>query len=124
VTPRRKLGDFGERVARHRLEASGLEVIAANVRVASGEVDLLARDGPDLVFVEVRTRRAGPGAAAETVTPAKLRRMWRCAMDYCEANGRDPDAVRLDMVTIDLDAAGRLQASEHFRGLEIPPDDL
>src|SRR5690606_9519504 len=67
MTAKRQLGDFGERVARHHLEARGFAVTAANVRLPAGEIDLLAHDGSDLVFVEVRTRRAGAGSAAETI---------------------------------------------------------
>jgi putative endonuclease len=120
VTARRDLGNFGERVARHHLESHGLRVLSTNVRVAAGEIDLLASEAGDLVFVEVRTRRAGAGSAAETVTPVKLRRMWQCAMDYCEAKGHDPDAVRLDLVSIDLDGDGRVVSVDHQRGLELP----
>jgi putative endonuclease len=120
VTARKDLGDFGERVAAQRLEASGLAVEARNVRVPSGEIDIVARDGADTVFVEVRTRRASPGTAAETLTQAKLERMWRCAMEYCETAGRDPEQVRLDLVSIDLSDDGRIGAIEHFRGLELP----
>lgn len=120
MTAKRALGDFGERVARHHLEARGYTIIATNVRVPSGEIDLLARDGADLVFAEVRTRRAATGGAAESVTPVKLRRMWQCAMDYCEANGADPEGVRLDLVTLDLDASGHVAAVDLLRGLEVP----
>jgi putative endonuclease len=125
VTAKRDLGDFGERVARHHLEAAGFVVLGTNVRVPSGEVDIVGRDGSDgdLVFVEVRTRRAGAGSAAETVTPVKLLRMWRCAMDYCEQQAQDPDFVRLDLVTLDLDASGAVVAIDRIRGLELPPVD-
>lgn len=119
-TARQDLGDFGERIARHRLEAAGLEVFDAKVRVPSGEIDLLARHGDDLVFVEVRTRRALPGAAAESITPTKLERMWRCAMEYCEREATDPDRARLDLVSIDLAPDGRVHVVEHFPGLEFP----
>ncbi len=121
MTARRSLGDVGERVARHHLEARGLQVTATNVRVASGEIDILASDpsSGDLVFVEVRTRRAAPGLAAESITPAKLRRMWRCAMDYCEANARNPETARLDLVTLELDGAGSVVAVDHLAGLEF-----
>ena len=114
------MGDFGERVAAHRLEAAGMTVIGRNVRVPGGEIDIVARDGADLVFVEVRTRRALPGVAAESVDETKLERMWTCAMAYCEREDVDPETVRIDVVSIDLDRAGRVAAVEHFRGVEIP----
>lgn len=120
VTARKALGDFGERVAAHRLEAAGMQVVGRNVRVPGGEIDIVARDGADLVFVEVRTRRALPGAAAESVDEAKLERMWSCAMAYCEREELDPETMRIDVVSIDLDRTGRVAAVEHFRGVEIP----
>ena len=116
MTQKRDLGDFGERIAGHRLEASGMQVVARQVRVPSGEIDLVARDGVETVFVEVRTRRASPGAAAESVTPLKRERMWRCAMEYCEAAAIDPETARLDVVVVEVDGSGRLAHVEHFRG--------
>lgn len=120
MTARQDLGAFGERVAVHRLEAAGMTVVAKNVRVAPGEIDIVATDGTDMVFVEVRTRKAQPGAAAESLTPTKLDRMWNCAMAYCEREGIDPDRARLDLISIDLALDGRAEVVEHFRGLEVP----
>lgn len=118
VTSRRQLGDRGESIAARHLAQAGLELLGANLRTPSGEIDLLARDGADLVFVEVRTRRGTPGAAAESLSTAKVRRMWRCAMEHCEAAGLDPDTARLDAVVIDLGPGGAMV--EHLRGLEVP----
>jgi putative endonuclease len=120
VSARQELGDFGERVAAHRLEALGLQVIARKVRTRGGEIDIVARDGDDVVFVEVRTRRNVPGVAAESLAPLKLRRMWQCAMDYCESAGVAPERARIDVVSIDLGPRGETAHIEHFRGLEIP----
>ncbi len=120
MTRRQRLGAFGERVAAHRLEAAGLEIVARNVRTPSGEIDLVARDGGDVVFVEVRTRRAERGTAAESLDARKLRRMWRCAMEFCEARALDPELVRIDLVSLDIAARDAVAHIEHFRGLEIP----
>ena len=117
VTARQRLGAFGERVAAHRLEAAGMAIVARNVRTRGGEIDFVARDGDDVVFVEVRTRRAAPGASAESLTAAKLARMWQCAMDYCDSNGLAPERARLDVVSIDLGPGGAADVIEHFRGV-------
>lgn len=122
-TRRQRLGAFGERIAAHRLEAAGMAVVARNVRTAGGEIDIVAAEGNDVVFAEVRTRRAVPGLAAESLGPAKLRRMWQCAMEYCEANAIDPARARIDAVSIDLAANGAVAGVEHLRGLEIPDGD-
>ena len=122
MNPRQKLGAFGERVAAHRLEAAGLEIVARNARTPSGEIDLVARDGEDVAFVEVRARRAEPGTAAESLDTRKLQRMWRCAMEYCEEQGLDPERVRIDLVSLDIGARDSVAHIEHFRGLEIPDE--
>lgn len=120
MNARQEFGAFGERVAVHRLEASGMTVLARNLRTPSGEIDIVARDGEDVVFVEVRTRRAIPGLAAESLKADKLRRMWRCAMEYCETAGLGPECARVDVVSIDLGPGGQAAHIEHFRGVEIP----
>lgn len=97
-----------------------MTILGRNVRVPGGEIDILARDGDDLVFVEVRARRSSPGSAAESLHAPKLRRMWNCALAYCEAKNEDPEQVRIDVVSIDLADDGRVAAIEHFRGVEIP----
>ncbi len=119
VTPRRQLGDFGERIAAHRLEATGLRILGRNVRVPAGEIDILAEEGDDLVFVEVRTRKAAEGAASESLNAAKVRRMWRSAMLYCDANDVDPARARLDVVSVDLDGTGRVVEFIHHRALDL-----
>ena len=123
VTARKQLGDFGERVAAHRLESLGMKIVARNVRVGRIEVDLIAQDGDDVVFVEVRTRRGEEGLAAESLGPAKLRRMWQCAIGYCEQQQIAPELARIDVIAIDLDAGGTARAVDHFRGIEIPGDE-
>ncbi len=120
MTDRRKLGDFGERLARTRLEADGCRILATNVRMKAGEIDIVATDGEDTVFVEVRTRRARPGLAAESLDDRKLVRMWECAMQYCDANGVSLECIRIDAISVDLDRGGKVVEMTHFKALEIP----
>ena len=123
MTERKALGDFGERVAAHKLESLGMSIVQRNLRVGRIEVDLLARDGDSLVFVEVRTRRGEAGMATESLDPAKLRRMWQAAMAYCEQQDIDPDGVRLDVVTVEQLSTHGALAVEHYRGIEVPVDE-
>lgn len=97
-----------------------MRIIGRNVRIGRIEADIIAEDGDDVVFVEVRTRRGGDALAAESLTPAKLRRMWQLAIEYCEANAIAPERARIDVVAVDLDANGVAREIEHFRGIEIP----
>ena len=120
MTPRKQLGDFGERVAANRLDAEGMRIVGRNVRVGRIEVDIVAEDGEDLVFVEVRTRRGAAGLAAESLGAAKLRRMWQGALRYCDEHGVVLERARIDVVAVDLDANGAVRDVVHFRGIEIP----
>ena len=68
--------------ARH-LASCGLKIIARNYRSRAGEIDLVCRDGPMLVFVEVRLRRhAGFGGAAASIDAGKQRRIALAAAEY------------------------------------------
>lgn len=76
----RMTGAYYEQQARHHLEQAGLIFQAANVTYQSGEIDLIMRDGPTWVFVEVRFRRnALFGGAAASVTYRKQQRLLRAA---------------------------------------------
>lgn len=74
---------WSELLARRHLEAAGLVFVAANHRERRGEIDLVMRDGPTLVFVEVR-HRAGDshGSAGESLDARKLGRLRRTAELY------------------------------------------
>jgi putative endonuclease len=99
-------GRAGEEEAARFLEARGLEVVARNVRAGGGEIDLVARDGRAVVFVEVKWRRdASRGTPAEAVTPAKRKRLLAAARAWLAGNpaagSRD---VRFDVVAIEGDS--------------------
>lgn len=94
-------GRTAEALAGRFLESRGLTVVARNFRTRRGEIDLVARDGATLVFVEVRFRRsASHGGAAESITPAKQARMVAAAQVYLLRQRGDPpcrfDAILLD----------------------------
>jgi len=102
VDPKR-LGVEGEDLAVRHLEQHRYAILDRNVRLPSGEIDILARQDGDLVFVEVKTRSGeGFGSPAEAVTPAKARQIARCARDYVTAHRLEAVPVRCDVVTVIL----------------------
>ena len=114
VDDRRGLGRHGEELAAQHLMAKGYEIVARNWRCPSGELDLVAREGDSLAFVEVRTRRGRAlGTPEESVTAAKQARL----VDLVEAYVQEHDwmgAYRIDVVAIELDRRGRLLRLDHY----------
>lgn len=106
-TIRMRAGARGEQFAARWLEARGLQILARNVRTRWGECDLVARDGPAVVFVEVKWRgSAAFGAPAEAVDLRKRRRLVRLAAWYCARAGLHDRPVRFDVVAIFAPGAG------------------
>jgi putative endonuclease len=100
---RQELGKSGENLAVAELTAEGYAIDARRYRTRFGEIDIVAHDGDTMVFVEVRRKSGeGCGAAAESVTPDKQRRVVRMAVDYLARHDLyDKCAVRFDVVAID-----------------------
>lgn len=109
---RQNLGKSGENLAALELESRGYAVLERRYRTAHGEIDIIARDGDTMVFVEVRRKSSGEyGTAAESVTRAKQRRVINMAVAYLALHGLyDRCPVRFDVVGIDdlLDGTTRV----------------
>ena len=116
----RRIGAIGEELARYHLEAKGYRVVTTNYRCRWGEIDLIARDGLEWVFVEVRTRRSDAyGGPEESLTNTKARHLILAAQDYlakCEEAGSDPD-WRIDLVAIRLGAGRRVVSIGHLENV-------
>src|SRR5690606_9011733 len=97
-----RLGAEGERRAAAYLEARGWRILARNVRVDRVELDLVARRGRTVAFVEVKTRRTrGAGAPEEAVDARKRARLARGAAAWLAAHGRPGLLARLDVIACD-----------------------
>ena len=84
-------GAVAEAIAAEYLMRHGLAIVARNFRTRAGEIDLVARDGRTLVFVEVRMRRsASHGGAVESISAQKRRRLVAAAGGYLAMLGREP----------------------------------
>ncbi len=111
----RALGAEGEALAAQLLEANGYTILARNDRVERVEIDLVARRGNMLVFVEVKARRSrAHGAPEEAVDERKRRRLVRGAAAWLRAHGPTALRVRFDVIVCEPDAAG----AWHLRHLE------
>jgi putative endonuclease len=97
------LGKTGEDLAVRELERRGYAIIARRWRSRRGEIDVIARDGATLVFVEVKARDGEEfGDGAEAITIAKQRRLAQLAAEYLARRGSADCACRFDVVAIRL----------------------
>ena len=107
---RKSLGATGERLAAERLKAAGYSIRTMNYRCAAGEIDIIAEEGGDIVFVEVKTRRGVAfGLPEEAVTPSKRRKLIAAAETYLDEAETPEASWRIDVVGVAMSAAGKLE---------------
>jgi putative endonuclease len=112
---RQALGAYGERVAAQHLSRLGLVILDRNWRCPDGEVDLILRDGDDIVFCEVKTRTSARfGSPAEAVTGRKVRKLRRLAGQWLAEAGIHSPSLRFDVVEVRPQPRGATQVT-HIR---------
>ena len=100
----RAIGSSGERNAVSFLQRQGFAILDRNYTCNHGEVDVVAKDGDDLVFVEVKLRRSVRfGSPEESVTPAKQELIRRTAEGYIQEKKLNNIRCRFDVVAITVD---------------------
>jgi putative endonuclease len=98
---RLELGKEGEDLALKKVESLGYQCIARNYRCSLGELDLVARDGETLVFIEIKTRKGKSlDYAKEAVHARKQRQMSKVALAYMKKTGCEDAKARFDVVVI------------------------
>jgi putative endonuclease len=113
---RKDLGAIGEHHARLRLEAAGLNFVAANWRRASGEIDLVMRDGDAIVMVEVKVRRGErAGRAEESISRSKAGRLLTTGEWFMAEHPEIGELPwRIDLVAVTVDDGGRVVRFTHI----------
>ena len=95
-------GRMAEENVLRAYKGSGADLLAER---RAGEIDLILRDGDDIVFVEVKAATTH-AEAAERLQPAQMRRIMQAACEYCEAQGLGQVSMRFDAALVD--ATGRV----------------
>jgi len=100
---RLELGRLGEELALKKIQNMGYKCLVRNYRCALGELDLVARDGDTLVFVEIKTRRGKSlGYAKEAVSNRKKRQLSKVALHYMKDHHCADAKSRFDVVAVSL----------------------
>jgi putative endonuclease len=109
------IGDRGEELAASFLEKHGIRVVERNFRCKGGEVDIVARDGNTVVFVEVKTRRnLAYGVPQLAITPFKQRQISKAALTWLAKKRQHNAPARFDVIAILLESEHTFSI-EHIR---------
>jgi putative endonuclease len=100
ASPRDALGQRGENVAARYLRNQGYKIIERNFKCEVGEVDIIARDGKTLVFVEVKTRAYDDPTPEDQINQPKRHQLTKAANFYLSRYGTPQPAARFDVVAI------------------------
>lgn len=98
--PRDTLGDRGENLAAKHLRDLGYKILLRNYRCGAGEIDIIARDGNTLVFVEVKTRTNDDPMPEDQVNSVKQHQLTKAAKVYLARYGTPQPPARFDVVAI------------------------
>jgi putative endonuclease len=96
----RGLGHRGENIAARYLRDRGLRIIRRNYRCPLGEIDIIAREGKTLVFVEVKTRMSDDPTPEDQVNQAKQHQITKSARYYLSRYGGPEPPARFDVIAI------------------------
>jgi putative endonuclease len=100
---RKTTGMLGEKLAADFLTRQGYAIIETNFRCKEGEVDIIAKEGEFLVFVEVRAKHnSNFGTPEESITPRKKEHLRNVAAHYLETHDNLPAEWRIDFVAVEL----------------------
>lgn len=119
---RRRTGEIAEDFVARRLAQAGWEILERNARTRYGELDIVARDGRTLVFVEVKGARAGTRFGPErpilSIDLRKQRRVRRLATAWMSERRRQPpyEEIRFDAVGVTLDRSDRPVHVDYVKG--------
>lgn len=103
----KQLGRLGESLAAGYLKKKGYRILARNYRNRFGEIDIIARHGDAIVFVEVKARSSsGFGPSKAAVDARKQKRISMIALGYLKQTRNTGAKVRFDVVCVDTDSKG------------------
>jgi putative endonuclease len=109
-----ELGIWGEQTAQTRLAAAGYTILATNYRYGKAEIDIIAKIGSDLVFIEVKTRTGSQFALPEaSVSATKQKLILEAATQYMYETQYE-DEFRFDIIAIIVNKNNQITDYQHF----------
>jgi putative endonuclease len=114
-----EVGTLGEQLAREFLERNGCKIIDKNFNTRYGEIDLIAKSGDEILFVEVKTRTSSKyGYPEYAVDRKKISHLLRALMIYMKIRSIR-DFWRMDIVSVELDMETRKAKISWFKNVSM-----
>ena len=125
ITIRRRIGDFGEKLAKDYLKRKGYKVINQNYLKREGEIDLIALDQKDLVFVEIKTRTEDNSMSRfqwrrfpeQSVNRSKQKKIIKTAEKYIKEYKGKVNNYRIDVISVEIDRKTKKARIKHFENI-------
>jgi putative endonuclease len=124
VTIKRKLGDLGEKIAEKYLQENNYQIIKKNYQKRWGEIDIIAKENQEIVFIEVKTRSKGKsdfyGQPQESVNFFKQQKLIKTAKTYIyEKDYPSQTDWRIDVIAIKLDEQNEKTSLNHIKNAVV-----
>lgn len=111
-------GKLGEDIASNYLSKKGYSIFTRNFKARYEEIDIIATHNNVLVFIEVKTRFSTEfGSAIEAITYKKLQNLIKAAEYFKQLHPKLPEALRIDLVAIQLTSESKLLDIEHIENI-------
>lgn len=112
-----RTGQLGEWIAKEYLKKRGYKILDENYKTKYAEIDIVAKKGKELVFIEVRTKRnENFGTPEETINKKKLRKLWGNAKAYAWWNNWQ-GPYRIDAICVVLNYDNIAKRMNHYENI-------
>ena len=124
LSPSQAFGQLAENLAEHMLQKKGYRIVERNLRLAGGELDLIAEKQGTLVFIEVKARRGNQfGGAPYAITTRKKQQIIKLALCYLSKHGLTNTQCRFDAILVVGTHEHSPQVTHIEQAFEVPSSD-
>ena len=118
MTDKKQLGVRGENLAAKYFQDQGYQLVARNCRIGRREIDLIARQDEELVFIEIKTRIETPESRKEnSLTARQVHNLKLAISEYCYQHRHNFEQLRLDLVIILVNETDRRMRLRHYKNI-------
>jgi putative endonuclease len=119
-TPQQALGLWGERLAAFWLKNKGYKILDKHFTCREGEIDIIAKDIKQLVFIEVKTRTSQKyGSGEESFTRSKQEKFVKTLWHWLEGNKLQNADFRIDILALQIDKKMKKVKIRHFKNVVV-----